>query len=143
MSSRPLSNRAKPTTETKFHIDYSWWKRDDRDLRSTLIKQLPPEMRTQFEGQPADELIDWVDPETAEVRQIDGLQHTIARAAKDPHFINERTPLVDAVFRVFLANGNKPLSPEELSKHVGRPAQTILRALAGTQVYNGIRPHEE
>jgi hypothetical protein len=49
---------------------------------------------------------------------------------------------VDAVFRAFLANGNKALTSNELSRVINRPAQTILRTLAGStgQIYKGIRP---
>ena len=84
--------------------------------------------------------MDWVDPDTAEVRRIDALQQALTRAAKDPQYISEHTTLVDAVFRIFLANGNKPLSPRELGERINRPAQVILKTLGGTQIYKGIRP---
>lgn len=141
--SRPLSQRVKPSLETRFHIDYEWWKREGRDLRAYLISHLLPEQRAQFENSASDELVDWIDPETAEVRRVDALQQALTQAAKDPQFISERTTLVDAIFRVYLANGNRPLTPEELSKIIGRPAATILRTLAGTTVYKGLRPSVE
>ena len=50
-------------------------------------------------------------------------------------------PLVHAVFRVFLADGNTPLSPTELAERLGRPAPTILRTLSTPRVYKGIRPY--
>jgi hypothetical protein len=138
---RPPSSRLKPTLETKFHIDYDWWRRENRDLKAYLISHLPPEKRAQFEGNAPQELIDWIDPETAEVRRLDALQHAIAQAANDPNFLSEHTPLVDAVFRVFLANGNKPLSAEELSRYLPRRSpQLILRTLSSPTVYKGIRP---
>jgi hypothetical protein len=75
------------------------------------------------------------------VRRLDALQHAIAQAANDPNFLSEHTPLVDAVFRVFLANGNKPLSAEELSRYLPRRSpQLILRTLSSPTVYKGIRP---
>ena len=140
MSSQPLSHRVKPTLDTRFHIDYQWWKREGRDLRKYLITHLLPEQRSHFEGADSEELIDWVDSETAEVRRVDALQLAIATAAKDPQFISDRTAVVDAIFRVFLANGNKPLSPEELGDIIHRSATVILKTLAGAQVYKGIRP---
>lgn len=143
MTAKPLSNRVKPTLDTKFHIDYDWWKREGRDLRTYLLSHLLPEQRAQFENRQEDDLIDWIDPETAEVRRIDPLQQALASAAQDPQFITDRTTLVDAIFRVFLSNGNKPLSPEELSRLLNRPANTILRTLAGGQVYKGLRPMTE
>jgi hypothetical protein len=140
-TSRPPSSRVRPTLDTKFHIDYEWWRRENRDLKAYLISHLPPEKRTQFDSSAEQEMIDWIDPQTAEVRQLDALQHAIAQAVLDPQFVNEHTPLVDAIFRVFLANGNKPLSPEELSRFLPRRAPAlILRTLSSPTVYKGIRP---
>lgn len=59
----------------------------------------------------ADDVLDWVDPLTAEVQPVNGLQHVlIEHCAKQPDFLAPGTPLVDLIFRVFLANGNTPLS---------------------------------
>ena len=57
--------------------------------------------------------------------------------------MNELTPLTTAIFRVFLANGNEPLTPVELAEELGRPADTILRTIGGFQVYHGIKPVPE
>jgi hypothetical protein len=137
---KPMSRRVKPTLDTKFHIDYSWWEREDRELRTYLISHLLPEQRAQFETNQDTGMIDWIDPETAEVRRVDALQQALAKAAQDPQYITDHTTLVDAVFRVFLANGNKPLSPNDLGKQVNRSPATILRTLSGAQVYKGLRP---
>jgi hypothetical protein len=90
------------------------------------------------------ETIDWVDPETAEVTQVDGLQHIlITHCAKQDNFLNSKMALVDSVFRILLANGNKPMTPEELGETLNRPASTILRTLSGVRVYKGIRPVQD
>ena len=137
---KPMSHRIKPTLDTKFHIDYSWWEREERDLRTYLISHLLPEQRTQFEGTQEGNMIDWIDPETAEVQRVDALRQALTKAAQDTQYISDHTTLVDAVFRVFLANGNKPLSPNELGKRINRAPTTILRTLSGNQVYKGLRP---
>ncbi len=137
---RPLGRRVKPTLETRFHIDYSWWESEGRDLRTYLISHLLPEQRTHFESSQTENTVDWIDPETAAVRRVDALQQSLVEAAKDQQYITEHTTLVDAVFRVFLANGNQPLTPNELGKRINRQSATILRTLAGAQVYKGIRP---
>jgi hypothetical protein len=134
------SRRIKPTLETRFHIDYDWWHRQGRDLRVYMISQLPETQRVYFAEHTEAEETDWVDPETGEVRRVDALQQAIRRASEDAQFITPQTPLVEAVFRVFLANGNKPLSPVELSERIGRRPITILRTLAGPRVYRGLRP---
>lgn len=139
---RDTSHRVKPTLETKFHIDYEWWDREGRELRVYLLSHLTPEQRELFAGQTdaSAENIDWIDPVTAEVRKIDPLQRALRNASQREDFITPRTSLVDAVFRVFLANDNTPLTPVELGERISRPPMTILRTLAGKNVYKGIRP---
>lgn len=132
----------KPTINTPFHIDFDWWKQNDNNWRVYLHDSLCSEHQAAFSDYEESEWIDWVDPETAEVQRVDGLQHVlITHCARQPGFLTSNTSLVDAVFRVFLADGNKPLTPVELSNQVGRPADTILRTLAGPSVYKGLRPY--
>ena len=134
----------KPTLHTRFHIDFDWWRQRDRDWRIYLKSLLCPEHQQLFMDYDNDELVDWVDPETGEVQRVDGLQHVlITHCAKEEGFITERTALVDAVFRLFLANGNDPMTPVELAESLRRPPMTILRTLSGGQVYRGLLPIRE
>ena len=134
------SRRIKPTLDTKFHIDYDWWDREEQELRVYLLSHLGSEQRERLADYRDTEEVDWVDPVTAEVHKVDALQRALQEAAENPDFITARTSLVDAVFRVFLANNNTPLTPIELGERIGRPPMTILRTLSGTNVYKGIRP---
>jgi hypothetical protein len=131
----------KPTLQTRYHIDFNWWSQSDRDWRVHLSSLLCPEHQEAFADFKADEMVDWVDPETAEVQRVDGLQHVlITHCAKEEGFISERTALVDAVFRLFLANGNDPMTISELAERLGRPPQILLKTLSGGRVYRGLRP---
>ena len=131
----------KPTLNTRFHIDFDWWSKNDRSWRVYLRSNLCPEHQRMFEEDQSEEEVDWVDPQTAEVQMVDGLQHVlITHCAKQEGFIPEHSTLVDAAFRVFLANGNAPLTPVELSERLHRPADTILKTISGVRVYKGIRP---
>ena len=131
----------KPTLQTLFHIDFDWWKQNDNNWRIHLQGCLCEEHREIINDPNYGDFIDWIDPDTAEVHTVDGLQHILmTHCAREPDFISNFTTLVDAVFRVFLANGNSPATPEFLGNMIGRPPQTILRTLAGTKVYKGIRP---
>lgn len=131
----------KPTLQTRYRIDFDWWRKNDRDWHVYLRSNLCPEHRKLFENLQEEITVDWVDAETAEVKQVDGLQHIlITHCARQAGFISEHTTLVDAVFRLFLANGNVPLSSLELGERLGRPAETILRTFSGLRVYKGIRP---
>lgn len=132
----------KPTLQTRYHIDFDWWSKNDRDWRVYLHSYLCPEHQVAFANMDIDEKVDWVDPETAEVQRVDGLQNIlITHCAKQPEFITQQTTLVDSVFRLFLANGNIPLTPVELADKLGRQQpMTILKTLSGMRVYKGIRP---
>ncbi|GJQ36060.1 MAG: hypothetical protein JETCAE01_20700 [Anaerolineaceae bacterium] len=131
----------KPTAKTPFHIDFEWWKQNERDWHVFLRSFLCAEHQESLAGIEEGELIDWIDPHTAEVKQVDGVQHAlISHCAQLPEFVDPRTALVEGVFRLFLANGNIPMTPEDLSKRLGRSADTILRTIAGPRVYRGLRP---
>jgi hypothetical protein len=132
----------KPTLQTPFHIDFDWWRINDTNWHVGLQSLLCPEHQEAFAGLPEDQMIDWVDPESAEVRQLDGLQNTlIIHCAQQPGFLDEHTALVDAIFRLLLANGNTPTSVEELGTRLNRPADMILKTIAGPRVYKGLRPY--
>jgi hypothetical protein len=133
----------KPTLDSPFHIDFEWWKQNDNDWRVFLVDYLCPEHKEVYQNTNTDQLIDWVDAETGEVRSLDGIQHIlIAHCAKEPGFVSTNTAIVDAVFRTFLADENRPLSPNELSSMIGQPANKILLTFGGFQVYKGIRPYQ-
>ncbi len=133
----------KPTVKTPFHIDFEWWKQNERDWHIFLRSLLCSEHAESFADVEEGQMIDWVDAETAEVKPVDGIQNALmSHCALQPEFASERTAMVEAVFRTFLVNGNSPMSAEDLSKRLGRPADTILRTLAGPRVYRGLRPYQ-
>ena len=134
--------RFRPGADTKFHIDYDWWEKSGRSFRLYLRDQLCDECRERFANYMNTEDVDWVDPDSGEVRRTDALRECLrTRCANDPDYINERLPLASACFRIFLANNNTPLSPNELHQLLPwKPADAILRTLAGDTVYLGLRP---
>ncbi|MFN8387627.1 MAG: hypothetical protein U0V48_15585 [Anaerolineales bacterium] len=132
----------KPTANTPFHVDFDWWKKNERDWHVYLRTLLCEEHREMYADSKEGETVDWVDPLTAEVKQVEGVQNTLmTHCARQPDFLTEQTALVEAVFRLFLTNGNMPMSPQDLGARLNRPAETILRTLAGPRVYKGIRPY--
>ncbi len=131
----------KPNLQTPFHIDFDWWKQNENDWHVHLRGLLCAEHRDKLVNMPSGTMIDYVDPETAEVQLMDGLQQVIlSHCARQPDFVTGQTQLVEGVFRIFLANGNTPLSPMELAERLGRPSNTILITLSGPRVYRGLRP---
>jgi len=130
----------KPTIDTLFHIDFDWWLEIDSNWRILLQDFLCPFHQEYFSSRQNISQIDVIDPETAEVTKEDGLLYELMHhCAKELNYISANIPLIAKIFRIFLSNGNHPLSPKDLEKLVNRPAKTILATLTGPQVYKGIR----
>lgn len=132
----------RPTIDTLFHIDMEWWQANNRDIRVYMRDILCDECRQQFSGDLGDlQEIDWVDEHTGEVMRVDGLWHSLRTCCSlKPDYIAPNSTIIDAVFRTFLANGNKPLSVRELYEKLDRrPPEVLLRMLTAGPVYMGIR----
>jgi hypothetical protein len=133
----------KPNPRTLFHIDFNWWKQNESDWHVFLRSLLCSEHQEIFTNFDEGEMIDWVDPNTAEVKTVDGIQHALmSHCALQADFASAQTALVEAVFRIFIVNGNVPMAAQDISVKLNRPVQTILRTIAGPRVYRGLRPLE-
>jgi len=132
----------RPSLDTKFYIDHDWWENSGKDLRVAVRGQLCKDCQARFPDHRNLEAVDWVDPETAEVVRADALLQTLrSDCANKPDFISNTNALVTNVFRIFLLNGNQPLTPVELHRQLPwTNPETILRTLTGGQVYMGLRP---
>jgi len=142
MSEIKRTSLVKPSINTPFHIDFDWWKKSERDWHVYLRTLLCAEHQEAFANMEEDQTIDWIDPVTAEVKPVAGVQNALmTHCVKQPDFLTYQTAVVEAVFRIFLANGNVPMSSGELALRLNRPPETILRTLVGARVYKGIRPY--
>ncbi|RMF46361.1 MAG: hypothetical protein D6755_06675 [Anaerolineae bacterium] len=141
MAAEKRFSLVKPTLDTPFHIDFEWWSRSEHNWRVHLMSYLAPEHQ-QVLANNENETFDTVDPETAEVTQVEALQYLLmAHYARQDTFLSESTSLVETIFRLFLINGNRPLTPREIGERLHRPPSTILRTLSGRRVYRGLRPY--
>ncbi len=132
----------KPTVNTPFHVDFEWWQKNERDWHVYLRSLLCADHQEMFANVEEGETIDWVDPVTAEVKPVDGIQNAlITHCVRQPDFLTDQTALVEAVFRLFLTNGNIPMTSQDLGKRLNRQPETILRTLAGPRIYKGLRPY--
>jgi len=131
----------RPTENTRFHIDYSWFDRNGQDVKVLIFKCLTPEQQERLQDSENEARYDYIDETTAEVTPVDPVLHTLrTQNAQDVNFITSHTPVVEAAFRVFLINNNQPMTPMELAARMGRKPTEILAQLGGRSVYNGIRP---
>jgi hypothetical protein len=131
----------KPTIQTPYHIDFDWWSQNERNWRVHLLEYLSEEHRIVLGQTGPVEYIDVIDSETAEVRQVDAIQHLlIAHYANNDRFLTESSSLVESIFRLFLANGNAPLTAADIAERLHRSPEMILKVLSGARVYRGLRP---
>jgi hypothetical protein len=136
-----LTRFIKPTLDTPFYIDFSWWEKQGLELNIKLIAHLCPEHREAYSGQSVGDKIDWIDWDTGAVQRVDGLQYIITtHCSKQPGYIVQAPTLVEAVFRAFLSNTNQPLTPRALAPLVGHRPEQILRVLGSRNVQLGVRP---
>jgi hypothetical protein len=145
MTEQPLTEKktslSKPTITTPFHVDFDWWKEHDHNWHVYLVGYLCENHRTFFESNNENHLIDSINPDTGEVVQTDQLFNILMNhCARQEGFIQTNGTLIDSVFRLFLSNGNKPLTAEEISSFINRPPETILKTLSGPRIYRGIKP---
>ncbi|MBM4457588.1 MAG: hypothetical protein FJ011_07480 [Chloroflexi bacterium] len=132
----------RPSLDTKFYIDYKWWIDKGKDVRVAVRGQLCADCQARFPDHRNTEAVDWVDPETAEVVRADALLQSLrSDCSQKADFISQSNSLVANVFRIFLLNGNQPLTPKELHERIPwQSAEAILRTLASSTVYMGLRP---
>ena len=68
--------------------------------------------------------------------------------SKTPEFITNKSPVLYSIFRLFLANGNRPLSLEELGQKLAerrggdtqRTSVEVLSRLLSHDQYYGLKP---
>lgn len=87
---------------------------------------------------------------SAEEKEIstDELLSTIKDCcSNEPEFITSQLPILESIFRLFLANGNQPLDLEELGKQLSewrsgdtyRTSEEILSRLLKNEQYYGLQ----
>jgi hypothetical protein len=135
-----LKRLRRPTVDTKFVIDLTWWERMGRDFYLYLRSSLCSNCRAEIGAEDHLKQLDFVDPETAEVRRVNALWgRLITCCSQDPEFITPTTPLKEAIFRTLLASGNAALSPTEMHERIGKSdPETILQILTTGPMTYGI-----
>ncbi|MFQ5420436.1 MAG: hypothetical protein ACE5FD_04435 [Anaerolineae bacterium] len=127
------------TPETKFSIDFDWWEKSNLDLKTYLYSRLAIGADVKLESD--FDIVDLVDSETGEVRQVEGFQYALQTYFNQlPDDFAKRSSLVDAVFCVLLGNANQPMSAAAIAQRIHRPTNVVMKTLGGAKIYQGIRP---
>ena len=117
----------------RWFIDLDWYEQNGRSFLTLAQGCLCPQCREQLQ---ADEIS--VAQLVANIRDC---------CSKLPGFITGELPILAVIFRLFLANGNKPLNLAELGRRLGEwrggatypPSAEFLSRLLKDERYYGIR----
>ncbi len=133
---------ARPTVDTPFQINLDWWGRHQQDFLSALRESACPECRQQFATDDTLTEVDFIDPDTAEVRRLNSLWACLVETcSRQPDFLAPELPMATALFRTLLTTGNAPLPPAEMQRMISRSnPQTILLVLSGPNAVFVILP---
>jgi hypothetical protein len=143
----------------RYYIDIGWYDQHDRSFRAVAQGRFCQSCLGKI-GTVTEERVPTVDKktnrvvyETREIRYGENPMAVIRQCcSKQRNYITPETPLLEAVFRVFLANGNQPATLERIREQLGdwislrdRPhnyaGELIERLIANDHRY-GLRPFE-
>ena len=117
----------------RWFIDLAWLEQHNRSFFALVQGCLCPKCR--------ERLMD------AEISAADLLSDIEDCCSKTPEFVTDKLPILESIFRLFLANGNQLLDLEELSRQLGEwrgddtyctSAEILSRLLSNGQYY-GLR----
>ena len=116
----------------RWFIDLDWHEQRNRSFPALAQRYLCPKCREQLKG---------------EMAAADLLTAIKDCCSQTPGFITGSSPILDSIFRLFLANGNQPLDAEELGTQLSewrggdtyRTSPEILSRLLNSDQYYGLR----
>ena len=116
----------------KWFIDLDWYQHSGRSFLPLAQASLCPKCRERLEG------------ETAAADLLTAVKDCCSLA---PDFITGELPVLESIFRLFLANGNQPLDLEELGSQLRgrrggdayRTSADMLFRLLSNDWYYGLR----
>jgi len=116
----------------RWFIDLDWHQQSNRSFFALAQGCLCPKCQERLKG---------------EISAADLLTTIKDCCSKTPDFITGSLPILESVFRLFLANGNQPLDLEELGRQLSewrggdtyRTSAEILSRLLASDQYYGLR----
>ena len=120
-------------TGLKYAIDLDWYEENHRSFAYAARNSLCAKCKRKVEGK-------GTSPHKI-ITMVKGC------CSNEASFINDRQPILESVFRMFLSNGNRPIELEELSRllaeqrggDTSRAAPRVLSRLLRKEDYYGIR----
>ena len=128
-------DQAKP----RWFIDLDWYQPNNRSFLALAQRQLCSKCRKRLKAG------------EGELKAAEVLNTIRDCCSKSPDFITGELPILESIFRLFLANGNQPLDLEELRQQLNerrgvdtyRTSVEILPRLLKSDQYYGLRQVSE
>jgi len=119
----------------RWFIDLAWLEQCERSFFALAQGCLCPKCHERLKGG------------KEEISAADLLSDIEDCCSKTPGFVTDKLPILESIFRLFLANGNQPLDLEELSRQLRewrgddtyRTSAEILSRLLSNGQYYGLR----
>jgi hypothetical protein len=154
------SEDAESTPEERFFIDADWYERQGLSFNDVIQERMCPQCQRKI-GEDVEERYPVLDKKTRkvtyELRQVQYGSRPVAvirdDCARKSGFVTPDMPVLEAIFRILLANGNQPMPLEHIRDQLrewcptGRcqwlllPPETIRRIVENDHFY-GLRLHE-
>ena len=130
-----MTTEAKAPSAVQWFIDLQWLKTNKRSFSTLAGDKLCPKCRKKLKA------------DMGEVKPADLLKAIQSCCSKNADFITPGLPFQESIFRVFLANGNKPMTLTELGKQLvqrrgadtSRTTVAFLSRLMQNDDYYGIK----
>ena len=121
--------------KTRWFIDLGWFPQNNRSISALVKSRLCAKCRRQL----ADE-----GKRPTDIELLSMVKDCCSQA---PEFITGQLPILESAFRLFLANGNQPLTLEELGKQLTekrggdtyRTSEGILSRLLQSDQFYGLK----
>jgi hypothetical protein len=123
--------------EARYHIDFEWYQENSRSFAALAESRLCPECQSK--------------PKKKATKSDQGLLKVIGQCcAQKPDFTTPSMPILESVFRLFLANGNEPLSVIDISQQMRQaraesfvPGPEVLGRILRDESFYGLRCLDE
>lgn len=93
---------------TYWAINLEWFQQNRRSISVLITDYLCPKCVKQFSAE-------------TKGRSPEALMSTIKNCCSQaPDFVNDRLPILEGIFRLFLSNGNQPLDLEEMGNQLSQ-----------------------
>jgi hypothetical protein len=130
-----MTTEATTPSETRWFIDLNWLKTNKRSFSTVAGAKLCTKCRKKLKA------------ETGELKPAELLKAIQICCSKNNDFITPGMAFQESIFRVFLANGNKPMTLEELGQQLvqrrgadtSRTTVAFLSRLMQNDNYYGIK----